>query len=178
MKGKSKKISVKHEAAPVAKRRDWDEPFGALRREMERVFDEFDWPDFRLPRRWGRFGPPAGWRTLAAGVAVPAFDLVEHEGEYEVQGELPGMQPEEVEVKVTENMLIIKGEKSAEREETEGDYHLRERSHGSFQRAFSLPAGTDVEKVEAALKDGVLTVRLPKTAEAREKERHVEVKAG
>ena len=67
--------------------------------------------------------------------------------------------------------------KTSERSEKKEDYHLRERSYGSFQRTFSLPAGIDADKVEASFDNGVLKVRMPKTAEAREKERKIDIKA-
>ncbi len=105
------------------------------------------------------------------------MDLVERDGEYEIQAELPGLDIENVEVKLTDGMLTIKGEKSEEHSEEAKDYHMRERSYGSFQRSFRLPAGIDGDKVAARFDKGVLKVTLPKNAEAKKKERKVEVKA-
>ncbi|MFC2969174.1 Hsp20/alpha crystallin family protein [Acidimangrovimonas pyrenivorans] len=151
-------------------------PLTSLRGEIDRLFEDFDWPDFRLPghRRRG-IGPFRQIGDLWSD--VPAMDLVERDGEYELQAELPGVAPGEVEVKLSEGMLTIKGEKSAERSEEKEDYHLRERSYGSFQRSFGLPSGVDEDKVAAKFVNGVLTVTLPKSAEARQKERKIEVKS-
>ena len=177
MPDEKSEIEVKREKtapAPAAARQS---PFSMLRGEIDRLFDEFDWPDFRFPfhRRLATVEP---MRQLAdMWTTSPAIDLVEHDGDYEVQAELPGMKPEDVEVKLSEGMLTIKGEKTSERSEKKEDYHLRERSYGLFQRTFSLPAGIDADKVEASFDNGVLKVRMPKTAEAREKERKIDIKA-
>jgi HSP20 family protein len=149
---------------------------GALRGEIDRLFEDFGWPDFRFPGRHRR--RLGALRHLGdVWAASPAMDLVERDGEYELQAELPGVAPEDVEVKLSDGMLTVKGEKSAEHSEEKADYHLRERSYGSFQRSFSLPSGVDEDKVTAAFNNGVLTVTLPKSTEAREKARKIEVKS-
>ncbi|PZX49496.1 Hsp20/alpha crystallin family protein [Cereibacter changlensis] len=93
-----------------------------------------------------------------------------------MQAELPGLDPAQIEVKISDSMMTIRAEEHAEREETSGAYHLRERSSGSFQRLFRLPSGIAADRVEARYDKGILKITLPKTAEAMEKERRIEVK--
>ncbi len=108
---------------------------------------------------------------------MPAVDVTETEGGYEVVAELPGMDEKNIEVKLANHTLTIKGEKRDEKEETKKDYYMRERSFGSFQRSFTLPEGVDTDKIEASFKKGVLTVTVPKTAEAKKAEKKITVKA-
>lgn len=150
-------------------------PFETLRREMNRLFDEFDgsWTPFK---RWGLNLEPFT-RREAAWSAAPVVDIVEREKEYEITAELPGLDANDVEVKVSNGALTIKGEKKEEREEKKKDFYLSERRYGAFQRSFTLPDGIDADKIEATLKKGVLTVVLPKTAEAQKREKKIAVKA-
>jgi HSP20 family protein len=103
-------------------------------------------------------------------------DLVEKADRYEITAELPGMDEKNIEVKLSNEMLVIKGEKREEKEEKEANYYMSERRYGSFQRAFRLPQGVNADKIEASFKNGVLTVALPKTEEAK-KETKIHVKA-
>jgi HSP20 family protein len=96
----------------------------------------------------------------------------------EITAELPGMDEKNIEVKVTDGILTIKGEKQEEKEEKKKDYYLHERHFGSFERSFGLPEGVDINKIEAAFKKGVLTVTLPKKPEAQKPAKKIEVKAG
>ena len=105
------------------------------------------------------------------------MDLVEKEKEYEISAELPGIDEKNVEIKVANHMLTIKGEKTEEKEEKKKDYYLSERRFGSFQRSFALPEGVDADKIEANFVKGVFTVKLPKTAEAQKAEKKITVKA-
>jgi len=108
---------------------------------------------------------------------MPAVDVTEIDGGFEVTAELPGMDEKNVEVKLANHTLTIKGEKRDEQEETKKDYYMRERSFGSFQRSFTVPDGVDMDKIEAIFKKGVLTVTLPKTAEAKKTEKKITIKA-
>lgn len=90
--------------------------------------------------------------------------------------ELPGLEEKDIDVQVTDDALTVKGEKKHEREEKRKDYHLPERSSGSFFRAIRLPAGVDSAKADTMFKNGVLTVTLPKTAEAKSKVKRINVK--
>jgi HSP20 family protein len=151
-----------------------------LRQEIDRLFDDFGWPE-----SWSGFGlggdrdrsPGAAWRTLMRGTA-PAMDLVERDAEYELQAELPGLSARDVEVTVSDGRLVIRGEKTAERREERENLHLAERSYGSFQRAFRLPGGIDADRIEATFENGVLRLRLPKTADARHGERRIDIRGG
>jgi HSP20 family protein len=113
-----------------------------------------------------------------SGEARPAVDVTETDKAYEVTAELPGMDEKNIEVNVANGVLTIKGEKEEEKEEKKKDYYLQERSFGSFQRTFQVPEGVDTDKIEASFKIGLLTVTLPKTAEAQKAAKNIEVKAG
>ena len=103
--------------------------------------------------------------------------MADTEKAYEVTAELPGMDEKNVEVKLANGVLTIKGEKKEEGEKQK-DYHLSERRYGSFQRSFTVPDGVDAEKIEATFKNGVLMVSLPKTPEAQKKEKQIAIKKG
>ncbi len=141
--------------------------FERLRREIDHLFDDFGGDFWRAPFR----------QVERALGAMPAVDVTETESGYEVIAELPGMDEKNVEVKLANHTLTIKGEKRDEKEETKKDYYMRERSFGSFQRSFTLPEGVDTDKIEASFKKGVLTVTVPKTAEAKKAEKKITVKA-
>ena len=92
-----------------------------------------------------------------------------------VQAELPGVDPNQVEVRVENNTLYLKGERRVEGEVKEGNYHRRERAYGTFTRSFTLPSSVKADNVAAEYKDGVLTVTLPKREEAKPKTIKVQV---
>jgi HSP20 family protein len=98
--------------------------------------------------------------------------------QYEIKAELPGLDEKNIEVKVANGVLSIKGEKQEEKEEKEKDYYRRERSFGSFERSFQLPDNIEADKIEANFKNGVLSVTLPKSAEAQQQAKKIEVKGG
>ncbi|RWB97359.1 MAG: Hsp20/alpha crystallin family protein [Mesorhizobium sp.] len=171
------KLPIKSEkSTPPAPAGNWTSPFESLRREIDRLFDDFHPFDFRLPSRsiFGRERPTlrsADWQI------APAMDLVEKGKEYEITAELPGIDEKNVEIKLANRTLTIKGEKTEEKEEKDKDYYLSERRYGSFQRSFQLPEGVDADKIDASFAKGVLTVKLPKTAEAQKAEKKITVKA-
>jgi HSP20 family protein len=90
---------------------------------------------------------------------------------------VPGMTAENVDIKMSDGTITIRGEKSEEKKEEKEDYLVSERRYGEFQRTLSLPSGVDADAVSADFANGVLTVTLPKTPEAKQKERKVEVKS-
>ncbi|WP_457093408.1 Hsp20/alpha crystallin family protein [Microvirga sp. P5_D2] len=149
-------------------------PLESMRREMDRLFDEFG-RGLAFPTRWGMPEVEPFWRTRGRGIE-PVVDLVEKPDRYEITAELPGMDEKNIEVKLSNEMLVIKGEKKEEKEEKEANYYMSERRYGSFQRAFRLPEGINTDKIEAGFKNGVLTVALPKSEEAK-KETKIDVKA-
>lgn len=106
---------------------------------------------------------------------TPAFDISETDKEIHVKAELPGMDPNEIEITLTGDLLTIKGEKKEEKEEKGQNFHRRERRYGSFSRSFRLPVEVKADSINAGYKDGVLTVTMPKAEE--EKGRRIEVKS-
>jgi HSP20 family protein len=176
------KLTVKHEGSkpeagrPVARSESW--PFARLRSEIDRLFEDFAAGPWRSPLRRAMFDVEPFWRGEISWGKVPAVDVAETAKAYEITAELPGMDEKNIEVKYADGTLTIKGEKKEEKEEKKENYYLSERNYGSFQRAFHVPDGVDADKVEASFKNGVLTVTLPKTAEAQKKEKRIEIKQG
>ncbi len=119
-----------------------------LRREMDRL-----WEDYFAPRFRG---------LLPEGEWAPAVDVSESDDKVTVKVELPGLDAKDIDISVTGEVLTVKGEKKSEREEKKENYHLVERSYGSFSRALKLPATVEVDKIEAKYEKGVLTVACPK----------------
>ena len=151
-------------------------PFESLRDEIDHIFDDFGrglWQPFSRPFFTGE----APFRRGSIQATMPAVDVLESEKSYEITAELPGMDEKNIEVKVADGVMTIKGEKQEEKEEKKKDYYLQERSFGSFQRSFELPEGVDLDKIEASFKKGVLIVKLPKKAEAQKPAKKIEVKA-
>jgi HSP20 family protein len=144
-------------------------PVRALQSDVNRVFDEF-WRTFNLPM--GRL-----WEESASAVAEPNIDVRETDKEVEVTAELPGMEEDDIEVSVTDGMLMIAGEKESEREAQEQGYVLRERSVGRFERVVPLPDGLDFDSVKATFKNGLLKITIPKTKEAQAAVKRVAVKS-
>lgn len=129
----------------------WTE--GSLRKEMDRLFE--------------RFFEPA-WRDMPTlGEWSPTVDVSEDKDTVTVKAELPGVEQKDIVVSLQEGMLMIKGEKRAEKEEKDKRYHRVERSYGAFYRSVQLPSAVDAGKVAATFKDGVVTITLPKAPEAK-----------
>ena len=152
----------------VPVRRYEDDPLREFRRPIDRVFDEF-WRGFDLAP-FGRF-------ERGFGIASPHVDIAETDTEIEVSVELPGMDENDIDVSLTDEALTVKGEKKAEREERKKDYFVSERSFGSFQRSIPLPRGLDGDKASAKFEKGVLTVTVPRSAEAQARVKKIAVKA-
>ncbi len=146
-------------------KRDEGNPVASLQQDVNRIFEDF----------WRRFDQPFGalGRWEAGG---PRTDVAETENELEISVELPGIDQKDIDVSLTDTALTIKGEKKSERSENSKGYHLSERSYGSFYRSIPLPSGVDTEKADAKFKNGVLTVTLPKTEEARSRLKKIAVK--
>lgn len=177
MPSESTGVSVKTEKAPaVSAPAPWT-PFEALRNDIDRVFENFVMSPFklRLGRRMFDLDMPTPRRSNWE--LTPAVDVTEKSNGYEVTVELPGLTEKDVEVKISNGMLTVRGEKKETKETQEKEYHLSERRYGSFTRSMTLPDGVDADKIDASFSKGVLTVKLPKTAEATQNERRVTVKA-
>lgn len=138
-------------------RRDGEhDPFVAMQKEVNRIFEDF-----------GRGGPLAHFG--ANGDVTPRIDVAETDTALEVTAELPGIDEKDIEVVLRDDLLTIKGEKKSEHEEKRKDYHLVERSFGSFARSIRLPFEADSEAVKANFAKGVLKISIAKPAEVKEK---------
>ncbi|HAM33516.1 MAG TPA: Hsp20/alpha crystallin family protein [Deltaproteobacteria bacterium] len=148
------------------------EPSSALSpfEEFERRFEDFFRRPFSLMEApwWTR------WPALAGEVS-PTADIYEEGGDIVVKAEVPGMKKEEIHVDINEKTITISGEKKKEEKVEKKDYVRHERVYGSFVRTFGLPAEVQTDKAQATFKDGVLEVRVPKTAEAASRTRKVTV---
>ncbi len=133
-----------------------------LRREMDRLWDDF-------------FGPGRKALRPMEMEWAPAVDVSETADQVVIKAEVPGMEAKDIDISLAGDVLTIKGEKKSEREEKKENYHLVERTYGSFSRSLKLPAAVDADKIEAGYKQGVLTVSCPKKEEVKPKA--IEIKA-
>ena len=141
-------------------------PLATLRSEIDRLFDSFvreplggfEWP----------FGSERGWS--------PAVDVAEDEQEFTVRAEVPGLRPEDLDVTISGNHLVLAGEKKESTEKKGKDYYHTESRFGSFQRSIPLPQAVDPENVHAEYANGVLVIHLKKSPSAAAKRIDVKVK--
>ncbi len=148
-----------------AEPRRWFPPFEEMEREFANIFRR---PLSMLePTWWPRL------RTLEQEEVRPTVDIFEEGNDVVVKAELPGMKKEDIDVKVTENMITISGEKKKEEKLEKKNYYRVERAYGSFKHLYSLPSEVQTDKANAHFKDGVLEIRIPKTEEAKKKEKKV-----
>ena len=124
-----------------------------LRKEMDQLFE--------------RFFEPVWAEMPTAGLWQPKVDVVEDKDAVTVKAEVPGVEQDELAVSLQDGVLTIKGEKEAEKEEKDKQYHRVERTYGAFVRALRLPSAVDAGKVKATFKNGVVTIVLPKVPEAK-----------
>lgn len=142
----------------------WD-PFDdvlALRESMERMLEEL-WP-WRPQRRLRAM--PALWE--------PPVDLLETDGEVVFRAELPGLDPKNLEVRITDDVLSLRGQVRGEEEERNANYYRRELRYGTFQRMVRLPTSVDADNARATYRNGILEVRMPKAARVMGKQVKVE----
>jgi HSP20 family protein len=159
---KSKKNEVQ------VKRKDSDNPFDLLHQKLNNLFSDF-FGDF------GDLSPTLSNSNWGVSGLTPRFDIAEDDKHLEVTAELPGMEKNDVEVTIDHNMLIIHGEKKEETENRKKNYYVSERRYGRFSRSFNLPTDLDLDKLEANFKKGVLSVTIPKTEEAKQNRRKIEI---
>ncbi|SIN60759.1 HSP20 family protein [Parasphingorhabdus marina DSM 22363] len=140
------------------------QPFSRMREEFDRMFDD-------IP------GNAFGSRMMQKlyDSADPAVELRDKKDEYELVAEVPGMSSDDIEIKLSDGVLRLKGEKSESHEEEGESFMFSERHYGSFERAIKLPNGVDHKKISADARDGLLTVHIPKSAEAIQKERKIPI---
>jgi len=142
------------------------DPFGAMRSEIDRIFDTF------VGRRFG--DTPSFFQNREPAV-MPSIDVSETEKAIEIEAELPGMKEEDVDCTMRDGVLTIQGEKKSSRDETKENVHLTERSYGRFQRAFRVPETIDQDKIEAKMENGVLRITLPKRPDAQQPEKKIKI---
>ena len=145
------------------------EPFRnlvSLQDRMNRIFDDAA----RGARR-----PDEDDDWALGGSWAPAVDIFEKDGNIVLKAELPGVEVKDVDIRVENNTLSLRGERKLENEVTRENYHRVERAYGSFARSFTLPNVVDTEKIKAEFKDGVLQLTLPKRDEAKPKQIQVSI---
>jgi HSP20 family protein len=154
-------MEIKH-LAPTA--RPAERGLWSIHDAIDRMFDDF----FR-----GYEIEPLRWE---AGTALPSVDVAETDKEITVSADLPGMDEKDIEVSLSKDRLVIKGEKKEEKEEKKKDYYRKERRFGSVYREISLPCEVVTDKAAAEFKKGVLTITLPKSPAVLQETRKIPVK--
>jgi HSP20 family protein len=130
----------------------------ALHNRFNRLFDD---PFFRV----GQMDDDAG-----LGLWNPVVDLYEKDDHFMIKAELPGVDKKDIKIDLQDRLLTLSGERAYDNEVKEENYYRRERSYGKFQRAFTLPADVDSDKIKAEFKDGVLQIEVPKPEEKNAKQ--------
>lgn len=125
-----------------------------LREKMNRLFEDM-------------FTGRSEDKDLTASTWAPSVDIYETESELVMTAEIPGIDEKDVEIKIEDNTLTLKGERKFEKETKEENYHRIERSYGSFYRAFTLPNSIDPDKIQAEHENGILKITMPKRQELK-----------
>ena len=146
------------EIAPWRPLRELDK----MRREMDRL-----WESVFEGRSHRKAEDSAQW--------LPSLDVAETKNDIVVKVEIPGIDPKEIDISLANDVLTIKGEKKQEREKKEENYHVVERSYGSFTRSLRLPGEVQSDKITASYKNGILKATFPKSEEAKKKEIKIKV---
>src|SRR3981189_479103 len=152
----------------MARRGDALSPLAPIRREMERLFEDF-FSVFGAPVRAEREGAP-----LPAGIIAPRIDVSETDDEVRIKAELPGVNEKDIDVRLVDDVLTIRGEAQTAPEETQQDYRVMDRARGTFVRSLRLPFMADASQVQASFKDGILSITIPKPQEARERVQRIQ----
>ncbi len=148
----------------------YQDPFQSFRTEVDRLFDNFLGGGF--PSLTGlRQGFPS-----ASQMMTPTLDVKENEKEIVVKADLPGLDEKDINLTVHNGVLSLRGEKKSEHTDERENYHVMERSYGSFQRSIRLPETIDEDKAEARFDKGVLTITLPKRPEMVSTQKKIEIK--
>ena len=137
--------------------------------DMERRFEELFGREMLFPSRLRR--SPLEERAWA-----PAIEMIEKDDKFIIKAELPGIQKEDIDVSVTGNTLTVKGQRKSESEVKEDEYHVCERSYGSFMRSITMPSSAKTDKIEANYEDGILEITLQKAPEIQPKKIDIKVK--
>ena len=143
------------------------EPFSKLRDEVEHIFDEFP----------ARFPSLQSASRTAFAMPVPAIEMVENDQAYKISVEVPGIDMDDIDLSVQQDMLLLKGEKREEHSESDRTHSRSERTYGCFERHITLPADADVESIEASARNGVLTIDIPRDKENKQSARSIPIAA-
>ncbi len=154
----------------LASREQSSDPVLALRSDIDRVFENF-WHLMNLPMQ-------ASWEGASANARSFSVDVHESDNQLEVVAELPGMEEGDVDVSLADGMLTIRGERTAEQKKEEKGYVLRERRVGRVERVVPLPPDLDLDAAKAMFKNGVLTVTIPRMANASAGAKRIQVQRG
>jgi HSP20 family protein len=152
-------------------------PFPVFTRDLERMFEDFFsvfGPPMRGDGQHGRMQGSPG--RMQGSIVLPRMDVSETDSELRITADLPGMQEQDIDITLADDVLTIRGETVKEHEEKKQEFHLMERAHGSFARSLRLPFPVDASQVQASFKDGVLTITIPKPKEVRDKAQRIEVR--
>ncbi|MHC4908531.1 MAG: Hsp20/alpha crystallin family protein [Planctomycetota bacterium] len=158
----------KKNSVPVTRQSSPPGPTTEFKTELNRLFDRFFTDPWSSPIGWGE---DAGW---PAQDFVPSVDVAENDKKISVRAEIPGMDPENVDINVSGNILTIHGEKRESKEDERDDFYHCERRFGSFTRRVELPSTADLDTIEAEQSNGVLTISIEKLPTAKAK--RIEVK--
>lgn len=139
-----------------------------MRREMDRIWEDLFPGARRAETPWRRTGGEKG-------VACPAIDIIDRPGEVVVKAEMPGVAKDDIDISMQEKTLTIKGEIKEEKGAKEENYSYSERNYASYMRSIEIPFKITADKVSATLKDGILSIHLPKATEVLPKKITVEV---
>jgi HSP20 family protein len=142
-----------------------------IENEMDRMYRDF-WKGPRFSFGWPE---ELVSRNRDLGFLTPKIEMYEDKNDVVVKAELPGINKEDLEVNLQENILTIRGEKKSEEEEKKKGYYYSERSYGSFERSFEIPEKVLSDKIKASFQDGILEIRLEKSEEAKRKEIKIKV---
>jgi len=163
-----------------AHRAEWwrgSRPLETLRSEIDRLLDDFLRGYWHIPFKRSAIDVEPYRRGDVTLGTTPAVDIAERDDGYKLTAELPGLDPHDVAIRFAAGTLTIEGEKQEADEDEKLDHFLSERRYGDVHRSFRVPNGADADKIEASFRNGVLTVVLPKPAEARKQETRIAVRA-
>lgn len=133
-----------------------------LRHDFDRFFDDVFRSDVPYPENYGS--------------VAPSINVEETDNEFKISAELPGMKKDDIKITFENNILSISGEKKAEQDYKDGNFHRYERNYGKFARTVGVPSGVKLDKIDAEYKNGVLNITIPKAEEAKPKEIEIKVR--
>jgi HSP20 family protein len=157
----------------------FDSPFGLMRRfreEMDRLFDDFGLGGGLFPRGFGRDILPRGFGEIERSIWSPQVEAFERGGKFIVRADLPGLTKDDVKVEVTDDAIIIEGERRSEQEESREGFYRSERSYGTFRRQIPLPEGVNAEDADATFRNGVLEITMQAPQREERPTRQIQIK--